>query len=114
MVVVSATLLLTFLTMALMFHHAVMFGFKPGTTDEQVASMIEGLGALPATIPTIRRYNFGRDAGVNAGNSDFAVVAEFDDRDGYLVYRDHPAHVTVVRERIAPFVAQRSAVQFER
>lgn len=96
-----------------MFQHAVMLRFQPGISDEQVASIIEGLSALPGAIPEIRRYAFGPDAGVNEGNFDFAVVAEFDDRAGYLTYRDHPAHVAVVKDRVGPFVAQRSAVQFE-
>lgn len=51
--------------------------------------------------------------GINEGNHDFVVVADFADRDGYLVYRDHPVHRTVSKESITPIVADRAAVQYE-
>jgi hypothetical protein len=81
-------------------------------TDEQIAAVAEGLGALPDQIPEIVAFRFGPDLGVNEGNHHFAVVADFDDLDGYLVYRDHPAHLTVLAERIRPILASRSSVQF--
>ena len=86
-----------------------MFRWKTDTTPEQV----EALAALPGAIDTVRSFRFGRDAGINEGNFDFVVTADFDDRDGYLVYRDHPAHMAVVVERIRPQIADRAAVQFE-
>ena len=96
-----------------MLRHTVMFRWKPDTTPEQVAAIEEGLAALPGAIDTVRSFRFGRDAGINEGNFDFVVTADFDDRDGYLVYRDHPAHIAVVVERIRPQIADRAAVQFE-
>jgi len=50
---------------------------------------------------------------VNQGNADFAIVADFDDAGCYLAYRDHPAHVDIVRRVISPIAKQRRAVQFE-
>jgi hypothetical protein len=61
----------------------------------------------------IRAYRFGADAGLNEGNYDFVVTADFDDADGYLAYRDHPDHKKLVSELLAPFVARRAAVQFD-
>jgi hypothetical protein len=96
-----------------MIRHTVMFRWKPGTTTAAVAAVTEGLGGLPAAIPEIRDYRFGHDLGINDGNFDFVVVADFADADDYLVYRDHPLHRALVAERIAPHVAERAAVQFE-
>ena len=96
-----------------MLRHTVMFRWKPETTPEQVAAIEEGLAALPGVIETVRSFRFGCDAGINEGNFDFVVTADFADRDGYLVYRDHPAHLAVVVERIRPQIADRAAVQFE-
>jgi hypothetical protein len=93
--------------------HTVMFRWKTDTTPEQVAAIEEGLAGLPGAIDTVRSFRFGRDAAINEGNFDFVVTADFDDRDGYLVYRDHPAHMAVVVERIRPQIADRAAVQFE-
>ena len=46
----------------------------------------------PAAIAEIRDYRFGPDAGINEGNFDFVVVADFESDDDYVVYRDHPVH----------------------
>jgi hypothetical protein len=51
--------------------------------------------------------------GVNQGNFEFAVTADFDDVDGYLAYRDHPEHRAIVGQFIQPIAGQRAAVQFE-
>lgn len=93
--------------------HVVLFRWKPSTTDADVAAISLGLGELLPVIPEIRSYRFGSDVALNDGTYDFAVVAGFDTRDDYLVYRDHPAHRTLISERIAPQIADRSAVQFE-
>ena len=56
----------------------------------------------------------GADARINDGNFDFVVVADFDDVNGYLVYRDHPDHhVAVITDHIRPILAERCAVQHE-
>jgi hypothetical protein len=96
-----------------MIRHVVLLTWKPGTTDEQVEQVRKGLSTLPQLVPGIRDYHFGSDAGLVEGNADFAVTADFDDTDGYLVYRTHPAHVDVLSSAINPIVTQRVAVQYE-
>jgi len=96
-----------------MFHHAVVFTWRDGTTEEQVAAVAAELAKLPEEVPAIRRYEFGPDAGLDPANADFAVAAAFADAGGYLAYRDHPAHRKVVEDYISPIVASRSRVQFE-
>lgn len=96
-----------------MFRHVVMFRWKDGTTAEHVRAAEDGLAGLPGAIPELRAYSFGPDAGVNEGNFDFAVVADFDDADGYVAYRDHPAHQSVLAELLRPHIAERAAVQFQ-
>lgn len=95
------------------FRHVVMFTWTDDVSEEQQRTLVERLSALPGLIPEIRAYDFGPDAGVNPGNRDFVVVADFDDRAGYLTYRDHPSHRAVIEECITPIVASRSAVQYE-
>ncbi|MBA3289710.1 MAG: Dabb family protein [Acidimicrobiia bacterium] len=95
-----------------MLRHVVMFRWNPGTTPADVADVQEGLGGLPAVIPEITRYQFGPDAGINDGNAEFVVVADFADVDGYLAYRDHPLHRALIGERITPRLAERHAVQY--
>lgn len=96
-----------------MIRHVVVFTWLPGASDAQKQAVTERLAELPSSIPTVRRYSFGADAGINDGNDDFAIVADFDSVDDYVAYRDHPAHQALITECIAPIRASRTAVQFE-
>jgi Stress responsive A/B Barrel Domain len=95
------------------FRHVVMFTWVEGVTTSQRRTVVERLGGLPGVIPEIKAYSLGEDAGINEGNYDFVVVADFANRDDYFVYRDHPVHRTVIQESISPIVATRAAVQYE-
>ncbi len=94
-----------------MIRHVVIFRWKPGTAASAVDHLEDGLRGLPAAIPQLRRYVFGRDLGLVEGNGDFGVVADCDDEAGWRAYLDHPRHVEVVRERLRPLMEQRVAVQ---
>ena len=96
-----------------MIRHVVVITWTPEATAERKQQASDGLATLPALMSGLRNYVFGPDLGVNEGNADFAIVADFDDADSYLAYRDHPAHVDVVKRSIAPISSQRRAVQFE-
>ena len=94
-----------------MFRHVVLLRWKADATPQQQAAVERGLAHLPGRIPEIRSYTIGSDAHVNEGNYDLVVVADFEDVDGYLLYRDHPDHLAVIRDRITPILAERAAVQ---
>jgi hypothetical protein len=87
--------------------------FADSTTDEDVRAICEALATLPGLIPALRAYSFGPDLGIDAGNGSFAVIAEFDDADGYRSYRDDPEHQCIIAELIRPFLAGRAATQYE-
>ena len=95
-----------------MVRHVALFHWKPGTTAADVSRVEEGLRPLPAQIPRILSYRFGRDLGIQEGNADFAVVADFEDEDALRTYAEHPVHVAVVNERIRPLVRSREAIQY--
>ncbi len=96
-----------------MFRHIVLLQWKDDSTEEERAAVPAALKGLPAMIPQLRSYVMGDDAGVNEGNMNLGIVADFDDVEGYLVYRDHPAHQEIIREKIQPILAGRAAVQHE-
>ena len=95
-----------------MFRHVVLITWKPGATEAQKGAVAGELGKLPGVIDVIRGYRFGPDAGINPASCDFALVADFDDADGYLAYRDHPAHRKVVEDYLNPIVASRASAQY--
>ena len=96
-----------------MIRHVVLFRWAPGATDGQKQQVAAELSRLPALVPSLRDYRLGANLGLNPGNFEFAVAADFDDVDGYLAYRDHPEHRAIVAEFIQPIVTERAAVQYE-
>ncbi|MGO9872561.1 MAG: Dabb family protein [Acidimicrobiia bacterium] len=96
-----------------MFRHVVLLRWTSQATAAQRSAVAVGLAELPRLIPEIHNYEIGSDAHLNDGNFDLVIVADFADVDGYLVYRDHPDHQAVIRERIQPILADRAAVQYE-
>ncbi|HEY5361756.1 MAG TPA: Dabb family protein [Streptosporangiaceae bacterium] len=96
-----------------MIRHVVMFTWKAGASAEQKQRVLTELRALPPLMTGMRAYQAGPDAGLEAGNFDFAVVADFEDVASYVAYRDHPAHRAVIKESIVPIRQDRAAVQYE-
>jgi hypothetical protein len=91
--------------------HVVCLTWNEGATPAAVAAVADALAELPALIPELRAYSIGPDVGLAPGNADFAIVADFDDADGWRRYQAHPAHQAVLVERIRPILASRVAVQ---
>jgi hypothetical protein len=96
-----------------MIRHLVTFRWTDEATQDQKERVATELSRLPAIVPTVRAYRIGHDLGLNEGNFDFAVAADFDDADGYLAYRDNPEHQAIIAEFIRPIIAQRAAIQYE-
>ncbi len=96
-----------------MIRHTVLFSWKPEATEEEKQQAAAEVAKLPSVVPSVRAFVSGPDAGLNQGNFDFAVTADFDDEAGYLAYRDDPGHRDMVQRFILPIAAQRAAVQFE-
>ena len=96
-----------------MFRHVVLLSFGPHSAPGAIDEVVTRLRALPGEVPTIRAYSVGRDAKLASGNADLAVVADFDDEDGYRLYATHPAHLAVITTAIAPILSSRVAVQYE-
>lgn len=95
-----------------MLRHVVLLRWRDGATEAEKKGVEEGLEALPAAIPEIRRYQWGRDAGLAEGNFDFALVADFDSPADFAAYQNHPEHLRLLAERVRPAIAARAAAQY--
>lgn len=94
--------------------HTVSFRWKPEMRAGQLELITAGLRGLPSVIPSIRSYSCGTNLGVSpSSNFDYAVVATFDDVDGWKAYDVHPEHDRILRELILPWVDTRAALQFQ-
>jgi hypothetical protein len=99
-----------------MFRHVSLFTFTPETTQERQQELARQLRTLPGAIQEIKDYHVGPDAGLNPGNYQFGIVADFASVEDYLVYRDHPVHRSSSRRtsgRSWP-TARPSSTSFER
>lgn len=96
-----------------MIRHVTLFGWVPEVTDAQQQRAADELRALRPLMTGLRAFHVGPDAGIVAGNFDFAVVADFDDAQSYLAYRDHPAHRAVVEHVTSPITRERASIQYE-
>jgi hypothetical protein len=96
-----------------MIRHVSCFAWAAEATAAQRQRAAAELRALPPLMRGLRAYHFGADAGLAEGNYDFAVVADFEDTESYLAYRDHPAHRAIVEEVIKPITRHRAAVQYQ-
>lgn len=96
-----------------MFRHVVLLKWTPEASPAQRQAAADGIRSLPQHIPGIRAFSVGEDAGAEPGTFDLVIVADFDDRAGYLTYRDHPVHQTLIAGVTAPIRVARAAVQYE-
>ena len=96
-----------------MIRHIVMMKWRHGTTDDQVAAVVNGLSTMPDLIPGIKRYEYGSDLGLNDGNNHFALVADFESVDDFRGYSVHPEHLAVIDGAIKPIIESAVRVQYE-
>ena len=96
-----------------MLRHIVLLQWLASATPNDQSAAVDELRALPGHIREIRAYRVEADAHLAPGNFDLAIVADFDDVDGYIAYRDHPAHAAVIARRIKPILAARAALQHQ-
>lgn len=96
-----------------MIRHVVLLEFATGTPKEHLEAVAAALAELPRRVGALRRYEIGRDLGLAETNAHIAVIAEFDDVEGYVRYRDDELHRRIIDEQILPYLERRSAVQFD-
>jgi hypothetical protein len=96
-----------------MLRHVVMFTWNDDTPEGHAETVGQAFDGLSSSILTIRRLRHGADLGIVEGNADYALVADFDDEAGFSSYRHHSAHVDLVERLLSPYIARRTAVQFE-
>ena len=95
-----------------MLRHVALFHWKPEATAEEVSKLEAALHQLPDKIPCIQSYRYGRDLGIQEGNADFGLVADFVDEEGLRTYASHPDHQAVIRELVRPIMESRVAIQY--
>jgi hypothetical protein len=96
-----------------MLHHLVLFEMAESSTEADRQAIIDGLNALPASIPEIESYACG--AALPSANASWSIglAATFASADSHKTYSANPVHQKLVNEVIRPAVAKITSVQFE-
>jgi hypothetical protein len=97
-----------------MVRHLCLIKYKdPAAVDSAAQAKInEAYLKLPSIIDGISSMKVGRDLGLLEGNYDFAIQAEFRDKDAFLAYSTHPAHGEIIFPVLGHFMESYSTAQF--
>jgi hypothetical protein len=96
-----------------MIRHVALFTWTEGMTNAMEQQFAAELTAFASTLSGLRAYHAGPDEGISEGNFDFAVVADFDDVNSYLDYRDSDGHQDIIRRFSRANTKSRAAVQYK-
>jgi hypothetical protein len=96
-----------------MLRHVVLFSWSDAADAERRATTLAALRRLPEEVGGMTAFAVGDDAGLREGNADTALVADFPDTEAYQRYAQHPVHLAIIDEHVRPFLASRSAAQYE-
>ena len=79
--------------------HVVLFKFKDGTTDEQVAEVVDAFRDLQNKIDVIEDFEYGTDVSVENRSEGFThcFFVTFADEKARDTYLPHPAHKALER-----------------
>ncbi len=96
-----------------MIKHITLITFKDGTTDEQKQAVEEIFNSLPQHIPEIDSLVIGLDLGLLEGNAGLAVVADFKNKEDFLVFSTHAAHTDVIFPVCGEVMAGYATAQYQ-
>jgi hypothetical protein len=75
-----------------MFRHVVLVRWRQEASEEQRQAARDALSRLPSQIPEIREMRLGGNVGSGPNHYDLALVVDFENRESWQRYLQHPAH----------------------
>ncbi|MCW2635145.1 MAG: Stress responsive Barrel Domain-containing protein [Blastococcus sp.] len=96
-----------------MIRHVVVFTWSEDADAQRRASTVQALRRLPQEVGGTESFVVADDAGLSAGNADTVLIADFRNAEAFARYAQDPVHQAVLAEHVRPWLAVRSAVQYE-
>lgn len=96
-----------------MLTHIWSMSFTEDTTAAQREAFLAAMAELPDRIEGVASFRSGSDLGLNPGNADVVIVAEFADAGAWQAYIEAPAHAAFVEQHVTPLRASWGAIQFD-
>jgi len=96
-----------------MLRHVVLFTWSDAADEARREETVAALRRLPEEVGWMSSFAVGPDAGLREGNADTALVADFPDVEAWQRYAGHPVHLAIIEEHVTPWLATRTAAQYE-
>jgi hypothetical protein len=96
-----------------MIRHVVVFTWSPDADEQRRATTVEALRRLRRDVGGMTSLVVADDAGLVPGNADTVLMADFPDVEAFRRYAEDPVHLAVIAEHVRPYLAARSAVQYQ-
>jgi hypothetical protein len=96
-----------------MIRHVVVFTWSEDADAQRRATTVQALRRLPQEVGGTESFVVADDAGLSAGNADTVLIADFRNAEAFARYAQDPVHQAVLAEHVRPWLAVRSAVQYE-
>lgn len=98
-----------------MVKHIILWTLKEMSEDEKnrvKADIKAGLEGLAGQIPGLLDIKVVTEGRLETSNADLMLDSSFESFDALKNYAVHPAHVKVADEKVRPFTAARSCLDF--
>ena len=96
-----------------MIRHVVVFTWSADADAARRKTTVEALRRLRQDVGGMTDLVVADDAGLSDGNADTVLIADFPDAEAYYRYAQDPVHLSVIAEHVRPWLARRSAVQYQ-
>ena len=96
-----------------MIRHVVVFTWSAEADADRRRTTVEALRRLPEDVGGMTSFVVADDAGLTGGNADTVLIADFADAEAFSRYAQDPVHLAVIAEHVRPWLAGRSAVQYQ-
>lgn len=99
-----------------MVKHVILWTLKdmPDSEKEAVkADIKKGLEDLKGKIPGLVDIKVNTENRLQSSNADLMLDSTFESEEALKGYAKHPLHVAVADEKVRPFTANRSCLDFE-
>ena len=96
-----------------MIRHVVVFTWSEAADGERRRTTVEALRRLRQDVGGMTAMTVAEDALLTPGNAHAVLIADFPDAEAYSRYAQDPVHQAVLAEHVRPWLAHRSAVQYQ-
>lgn len=96
-----------------MIRHVVVFTWSADADEQRRATSVEALRRLRQDVGGMDSLVVAEDAGLVDGNGHTLLIADFPDVAAFRRYAQDPVHQAVLAEHVRPWLASRTAVQYE-